>query len=764
MDEMVEATQKEMFKWVRINYRKTGPNREYAQVEFPKKWKNSNDRTLFSSISEQILGEDEGTRWQQNCVFRYYGKDFGDTTVDVVISDFGKKFLHVFQFEIIKAIEDGTMICRGDKGISDDAMYDALESAFNPPKPNHMDNRLAFFAVHSNFLTYHRILEIQSIYADEKTARIYTDNLYIRICESLEKIGFYLEACQRHLCRDMNRCVENAKTGLLKVELIRGLTDILERSCPNEKDGLLSYFEQIINAKQTEVFNHFRYWHVNSIKSILEKRKKETPMGSGQTDTDDIRESPIAPAELSIEYTAGGVGKTDAKRHVEESEAIEQKARNDIWEAEHYHIIIKRFKKVIRKCLNKAEQTAGLIITELKNLQTKPIEDEDFSNDSDRLFVFYPEALRTYIRSIYDQIDILLRLENLRKDARGTMIFKKGRSEIKLIITKEGEIKVKNLSSMLSLKILNRNLKETIDKKFGVIELNAKGVEQGEIAKTIGESNEFVNDTLRLIQIIKSSKDRKQVRPKTHCKRKRLNNDPILWLNDLTASRLRNSLSCEWGIILAILYKPLKPIVVEEYVDKKTSFSDICQLQNKENRKEPFLKRIFARKLEKLYNTLTSEQIEQFLSLMPIHPWLLDGTLPDKFYGRIGVRSPEYRKGKRRCEPSPGCAWEHNISRKTNESNCRMFYDIFKGGFDRNNPNHRKVRRRAARVLLLRRVIRRINRAIQKPNKPRGNDPVKQKEYLKALADYPWKIHLKKTGPAWKQELLLRWNLDRSCE
>jgi hypothetical protein len=332
-------------------------------------------------------------------------------------------------------------------------------------------------------------------------------------------------------------------------------------------------------------------------------------------------------------------------------------------------------------------------------------------------------------------------------------------------MARDGSIDVKNLASMLSLETLGKNLKELVDKKFRIIELKAKDVSPKDISKIIGESYDFVDDTLRLVEVVKNSKKRRQVRPRTRGKR-RWSNNPILWLSDLTASRIRNSLAWEWGNVLAILYAPLhsdffenQESVFKYFNSQRTPDSKICPLKNKT--KKLCLKPIFARGVEKLYSTLTKEQLKQFLSLLTVHPYILEGTLPDKFYGRIGLRSPKYSNGKRECELSPGCAWSHNISRKTHESNCRMFYEIFMGGFDRKNEKHKIIRRRAARVWLLRRIIRRIKGKVQKP---KLSDSQTREEYMMAVKDYKWKKYLKKTGPVWKQELLHRWSLNPSCE
>ena len=48
-------------------------------------------------------------------------------------------------------------------------------------------------------------------------------------------------------------------------------------------------------------------------------------------------------------------------------------------------------------------------------------------------------------------------------------------------------------------------------------------------------------------------------------------------------------------------------------------------------------------------------------------------------------------------------------------------------------------------------------------NKPKRLRKTKE-EYVKALVKFEWDTQNKKTGPAWKEELLRRWSLNPSCE
>jgi hypothetical protein len=559
--------------------------------------------------------------------------------------------------------------------------------------------------------------------------------------------------------------------------LIQGLSQIGEDENPGDGDGLFVYLSRIIESKQPEPVSHFQYWHGFIAKNIVSTRYKKdpVPIGTGRTDFDNEEgTNPAAPDEFAV----GSEGDADhARRHVETRTAIERKQSR----FENIPQILDLFKKTLREEIEKAEQICEFVITQMKQRQAFEEEKDETSNDSDRLLVFFPEALRLYCRSAYDQIEILVQTQNMRQDTNGEIIFKDGRPEVRLVLNEDQTVSIKNLFSLVSLESLDANLRAMVENKKRVRVLRKRGMTARQIAKEIGESREFVDDTFRLFEVFETASDGLRKRPNTKGKVARYNTDVVAWLNDLTASRLKNSFAWVWGVILSILYKPTKYAVTGKKKDDEdirlyweTQRIRLAEpspewdgtmpvLSKKTNR--PFLKRIYARgRRDRVYKHLDPSQLQAFVSLFPVHPYILEGTLPDRFYGKVGSRSPVRKKGKRVCEESPGCAWGHNICRRTNESNCRMFYEIFMGGLDRNNPKHKVIRMRAARVWLLRRVLRRLNRKVQKPRRKRNVDANTEAEYRRAMAMYKWCLHLKKTSPAWKRELERRWSLDPTSE
>ncbi len=766
----------EMRRWVGQNYAKEGAG--YRHVEYPTEWKNDEDYSLFSSVADSFLGEDESSRWQLAEVFRTHGENFDPGKPEIEIGPLGKKFLGAYQDQIAQIVKQGEGYMFKDENVAHDGMYEGLAKAFNPPEGNNCDNRIVFFAVHSDLLKYHRILAVNQQFMDAKQARVETDNLYRRICRALNDCHFYLESCQRHKYTYRPRSVEKAKNGRLKAELVQGLSEIGEDESPGDNDGLFAYLDRIIESKQPEPVKHFQYWFFFRTQNIVrEQQRGPKPIGTGRTgfDKGETGPNPAAPADFSVERDRDDAEENNAKRHVEARSAIESAMEREDLRLENMPKILAFFKRLLVSQVQMAEQVSEFIITRMKKRQEFEENKDDASNDSDKLLAFFPEALRIYCRSAYDQIDILVRPENMRQDANGEIIFKDGRPEVRLVLNKDKTVCVKNLFSLVSPEALDTNLEAAIEKKKRVETLRRKDLTAKQIAKSIGESREFVEDTLNLFRVFETISDglRKS-------KRKGRSVDAIAWLNGLTGGRIRNSFAWEWGAILAVLYRPVTYAITSNKDDDKgvRSYFErqrvrLCDpqpgwdgtmqvLSKKTNR--PFLKRIYGRHQIRAYKELDPVHLRAFVSLFPVHPYILEGTLPDRFYGKVGKMSPDREMGKRACEQSPGCAWGHNISRLTNESNARMFYDIFEGGFDRKNPKHRIVRLRAARVWQLRRVLRRINGKVEKPRRKRHSDANTEAEYRRAMAMYKWNLHLKKTGPAWRRELLRRWKGNPTCK
>jgi len=179
---------------------------------------------------------------------------------------------------------------------------------------------------------------------------------------------------------------------------------------------------------------------------------------------------------------------------------------------------------------------------------------------------------------------------------------------------------------------------------------------------------------------------------------------------------VKNGFCWRWSKILEILYEPETPLQTidgetesndwyigsNHITDKKAGekFSgrrryNRAMFSDDREKIDPLdrvghMKVNVSRKLRRRYHDLQKEIPEAFgclISILTAHAYIVKGTIPNKVYDRTGSGNHQ-----------PGSAWGHNCNRSTHETNTRMFYDIFHGGLDRDNPDHAKVRSRCAEI------------------------------------------------------------------
>jgi hypothetical protein len=724
-DELIEAVsddlglRQEMEKWIRLFY-------PQDEIIYPTEWMESSQRSLFSEVADSILGEERSDWWQHNKVFRHFGSsNLGDLNNPISDDEAPKNVRAEDDLEPLAAefmrkygdfLSDYASVLnrrrefQNDPERIDEGFIWGIGYALNSPtRSTNIDQRLNFFKCHPGSLTSKYILEVCSKSMSLSLAKTLSRVMVLRINKALFDVGFVLGQKRGELKSfSIANKICNRKE---RKEVLAALAEVAEDSVDGFGDGLISHLSRIIDfGKSEDLQNHVKYHIEQRIRSsrtregkrkskeINYSRNSDDSLGSGF----DGRGGDVQIKELQVEedIREDGVHVTSrATRHVE----------NRLLTPFEHKEISNFARAHAKKTIDPVIEIMKFIICDLKQEATDSAKDiiatNKFSTPSNRLSVFLPDFLDVYMKTVLSQIEISIRPENEIHDENGCLIYKKGKSSISWGKDK----KIKNLSSFIDRAAFTRELKSYVDLKMKIYDSFCIHEDVVEISKDLGESIELIEFSLLQFSMLDKTKPCKESN-----KPENVNYVRDYFCDKIDAISIMNSFTWQWHRILAALYQPITDLDIDYLRDRSDDRNKKGKLRfvtrhHQGKSRGTMLRKWFSRKIKRKYSQFSQESLHNFSNLLTVHSYIINGTLPNLFFD-ISKKDLKLDKSKTKIIPNvvnmpqPGIAWGHNISRLTGESSVQMYYDIFHGGLDRNNLEHKDVRDNISKVILLRRA------------------------------------------------------------
>lgn len=763
MSQVVSAVDEQrMQEWIRDNKHETDPEK----VEFPAEWLGDTERAKFCQIAFDELGEQPADMFLKNVAFRRLidsnaeviedeigglnrpaprlssgaGKDIDLDELTIAYVDMNE----AFYIELLRNLNRAFAASYADPGKVADGISLGIAYALNAPADGLIDQRLNFFVRKPIHLMRQRILskasgtngDVEGLCSRIEDA---LNGVHVSAAEQLTKAQLKADFI---LLKDISGEKHKAKRGEVRDALSKMFDDGSEYC-------LKKYLFDLVYSGSCDELNAFIDFHCRQQIMTLrtkEGRRRKIEMSITLADADGDRPYDIDELSVTEEHGDDGTSHHSAAARrldlrqtttVEIEQVVQEVKRRTRDRVRHLNKLILR---IADRC---ERESIGVYQDFLRNDGKRPTE-------SDRLSMILPEILRRYLSAATAQIDNLICHENAHEHESGKIVYRAPggrRAKVEmfrddnkderyvcladlidhesLIGTPKQEYKTAKRGgrAVSAAKVAHEDLVKH-SRKFGDIDAwfsdmgpiaewvrsklqiyYAMGSDKtpSDISKSLGQEVSVVKQTMRQIKIIVASKKKGQTDSEAVL---------LFFVNLLEKGEVKNAFAWRWDAILEYLYEPVAEAVLsdEEKSDRVVGYDGVTPEKHGGMYPDDYfvfdaqghtgrLKRGTRLKyhhqrfhLRRRYRSIDQQVLYDLESILFVHAYLKKGTLPKGFYGKRGG------------VPQPGEAWGHNESRVTGETKIRMYYDIFFGGLDRNNPEHRDIRKRAARVWQVKRA------------------------------------------------------------